>query len=217
MSAFPKTPRTTVRRIPQNAVYDRAAIDAILDEGLICHVGFVVDGLPYVIPMGFARAGDKLYIHGSAASRLLTSLADGVDVCLTVTLLDGLVLARSAFNHSMNYRSVIVFGKAIPVEEEVEKIEALRLFSEHMMPGRWRELRDPKPIELKATLVMSLPIAEASAKVRTGPPVDDEEDLQAPVWAGVLPLALRRGDLRADSTGIEPPDYLTLDQRFSAS
>src|ERR1700680_2118388 len=217
MSAFQKTPRATVRRIPQNAVYDRATIDAVLDEGLVCHVGFVADGLPYVIPMGYARAGDKLYIHGSAASRLLTSLADGIDVCLTVTLLDGLVLARSAFNHSMNYRSVVVFGKAIAVEEETEKIEALRLFSEHMMPGRWRELRDPKPIELKATLVMSLPLAEASAKVRTGPPVDDEEDLQAPVWAGVVPRVVRTGDLRADSTGIEPPDYLTLDQRFSAS
>ena len=206
-----------MRRIPQNAIYDRATIDAILDEGLICHVGFVVNGLPYVIPMGYARAGDKLYIHGSTASRLLTSLAEGVDVCITVTLLDGLVLARSAFNHSMNYRSVVIFGKAVAVEEEGEKVEALRLFSEHMMPGRWRELRDPKPLELKATLVMSLPIAEASAKVRTGPPTDDEDDLQAPVWAGVLPLALRRGDLRADSTGIEPPDYLTLDQRFSAS
>jgi len=217
MSLFEKTRRTTVRRIPQNAVYDRATIDAILDEGLICHVGFVADGLPYVIPMGYARAGDKLYIHGSAASRLLTSLAGGVDVCVSVVLLDGLVLARSAFNHSMNYRSVVIFGKAAAVEEEAEKVEALRLFSEHMMPGRWRELRDPKPIELKATLVMSLPIEEASAKVRTGPPIDDEEDLQAPVWAGVVPLALRSGDLRADSTGIEPPDYVTLDQRFSAS
>mgnify|MGYP001418043883 FL=1 len=215
MSAFQKTRRTKVRRIPQNAVYDRASIDAILDEGLICHVGFVADGLPYVIPMGYARAGDKVYIHGSTASRLLTSLAGGVDVCLAVTLVDGLVLARSAFNHSMNYRSVVIFGKAVAVEEEAEKIEALRLFSEHMMPGRWRELRDPKPIELKATLVMSLAIAEASAKVRTGPPIDDEEDLQAPVWAGVVPLVLRRGDLRADSTGIEPPDYVTLDQRFS--
>jgi len=215
MSAFQKTRRTKVRRIPQNAVYDRASIDAILDEGLICHVGFVADGLPYVIPMGYARAGDKVYIHGSTASRLLTSLAGGVDVCLAVTLGDGLVLARSAFNHSMNYRSVVIFGKAVAVEEEAEKIEALRLFSEHMMPGRWRELRDPKPIELKATLVMSLAIAEASAKVRTGPPIDDEEDLQAPVWAGVVPLVLRRGDLRADSTGIEPPDYVTLDQRFS--
>jgi len=148
---------------------------------------------------------------------VLTSLARGVDVCLSVVLLEGLVLSRSVFKHSINYRSVVIFGKPAAVEDEAGKVEALRLFSEHMLPGRWRELRDPKPIELKATLVMSLPIEEASAKVRTGPPIDDEEDLQAPVWAGVVPLALRSGDLRADSTGIEPPDYVTLDQRFSAS
>lgn len=214
MDTFPKTPRTTLRRIPQNAVYGRAAIDAILDEGLICHVGFVVDGLPYVIPTSYARAGDKLYIHGSAASRMLVALTGGVDVCVSVTLLDGLVLARSAFNHSMNYRSVVIFGRATAVEDLPEKLEALRRFSEHIMPGRWKELRDPKPIELKATLVLSLPIVEASAKVRTGPPEDDEEDLSAPVWAGVLPLALRKGELQADSAGIAPPEYLRRDPRW---
>jgi len=139
MSAFQKTRRTKVRRIPQNAVYDRASIDAILDEGLICHVGFVADGLPYVIPMGYARAGDKVYIHGSTASRLLTSLAGGVDVCLAVTLVDGLVLARSAFNHSMNYRSVVALGKAALVDAPEEKFEALRAFTEKILPGRWSD------------------------------------------------------------------------------
>jgi len=214
MDTSPKTARSAVRRIPQNARYDRATIDAILDEGLICHVGFVAGGLPYVIPTSYARAGDRLYIHGSAASRMAGALASGVDVCVSVTLLDGLVLARSAFNHSMNYRSVVIFGKAAPVEEEAEKVEALRLFSEHIMPGRWRELRDPKPIELKATLVLSLPIVEASAKVRSGPPEDDEDDMSQPVWAGVLPLALRKGELDPDSSGIAPPHYLLADARW---
>ncbi|MDQ6767957.1 MAG: pyridoxamine 5'-phosphate oxidase family protein [Candidatus Eremiobacteraeota bacterium] len=214
MSTLPKTPRTKVRRIPQNAVYDRAAIDAILDEALVCHVGFVVDGLPYVIPTSYARAGDKLYIHGSAASRMAVALSNGIDVCVTVTLLDGLVLARSAFNHSMNYRSVVVFGKARAVEDPAEKLEALRLFAEHVMPGRWQDLRDPKAVELKATLVLCLPIAEASAKIRSGPPVDDADDMSAQVWAGVLPLALRKGEPEPDSTGIEPPEYLRRDPRF---
>lgn len=214
MDTFPKTPRTTLRRIPQNAVYDRAIINAILDEGLICHIGFVADGLPYVIPTSFARAGDRLYIHGSAASRMGVALAEGVDICLTVTLLDGLVLARSAFNHSMNYRSVVVFGRATAVEDPSEKLKALRLFAEHVMPGRWQELRATKPVELKATLVLSLLIEEASAKVRTGPPVDDADDMSQPVWAGVLPLALRKGHLEADSSGIEPPEYLRRDPRW---
>jgi uncharacterized protein len=214
MDTFPKTQRTTIRRIPQNASFDRAIIHAILDAGLICHVGFVADGLPYVVPTSYARAGDRLYIHGSAASRLATTLARGVDVCLAVTLLDGLVLARSAFNHSMNYRSVVIFGKATAVEEPAQKLEALRLFTERVMPGRWQELRAPKEIELRATLVLSLPIEEESAKVRAGPPEDDDEDLGAPVWAGVLPLALRKGELEADSTGIEPPDYLRQDERW---
>jgi nitroimidazol reductase NimA-like FMN-containing flavoprotein (pyridoxamine 5'-phosphate oxidase superfamily) len=214
MEPIPQTPRTTLRRIPKNAVYDRAAIDAVLDEGLICHVGFVVDGMPFVIPTSYVRAKDHLYIHGSAASRMSLALSSGVDVCVTVTLLDGLVLARSAFNHSMNYRSVVIFGKAVALADPAEKIEALRLFSEHVMPGRWQTLRAPKDIELKATIVLRLPIEEASAKVRTGPPEDDPDDMNAPVWAGVMPLRLRKGALIPDSTGIEQPDYLRNDQRF---
>ena len=214
MDSFPKTSRTTVRRIPHNAVYDKAIVNAILDEGLICHVAFVVDARPVVIPTSYARSGDTLYLHGSAASRMALALARGTEVCVCVTLLDGLVLARSAFNHSMNYRSVVIFGRAAAVSEPGEQLEALRLFSERIMPGRWAQLRDPKPIELQATLVLSLPIVEASAKVRTGPPEDDEEDLGACVWAGVLPLAVRKGDPVADSSGIEPPDYLLLDPRW---
>lgn len=214
MDTFPKTKRTTIRRIPQNANFDRATVHAILDAGLICHVGFVADGLPYVIPTSYARAGERLYIHGSTASRLATTLASGVDVCVAVTLLDGLVLARSAFNHSMNYRSVVIFGRATAVEDPTEKLEALRLFTERVMPGRWRDLRAPKEIELRATLVLALPIVEASAKIRGGPPEDDEDDLPAPVWAGVLPLALRKGELVPDSHGIDPPEYLRRDERW---
>ena len=214
MDLIPKTPRTTLRRIPQNAVYDRAAIDAILDEGLICHVGFAVDDKPVVIPTSYARAKDHLYIHGSAASRMLLTLTSGVEVCAAVTLLDGIVFARSAFNHSMNYRSVVIFGTATLVDDPAEKLEALRLFAEHIVPGRWQELRVPKPIELKATVVLRLPIEEASAKVRTGPPEDDPDDMKAPVWAGVMPLVLRKGELIADSTGIQVPDYMRNDPRF---
>ena len=214
MESVPKTPRTTLRRIPQNAVYDRAVINAILDEGLICHVGFMADGMPVVIPTSYARADDHLYIHGSAASRMLLTLTGGVDVCVEVTLLDGLVLARSAFNHSMNYRSVVLFGKAVNVSDPEEKLEALRLFAEHIMPGRWQELRAPKAIELKATLVLRVPIEEVSAKVGTGPPKDDPEDMNAPVWAGVMPLKLRKGELIADSTGIDVPSYVREDPRF---
>ena len=214
MDLIPNTPRTTLRRIPQNAVYERSAIDAILDEGLICHVGFVLDNKPVVIPTSFARAKDHLYIHGSAASRMLLTLGSGVDVCVTVTLLDGIVFARSAFNHSMNYRSVVIFGTASVVDDAGEKLEALRLFAEHIVPGRWQELRAPKPLELKATLVLRLPIEEASAKVRTGPPEDAADDMNAPVWAGVMPLALRKGELIEDSNGIQVPDYLREDPRF---
>src|SRR5579864_54417 len=173
MDAIPNTARTTVRRIPKHSSYDRATINSILDEGLICHVGFVDEGLPYVIPTLYARSGDRLLVHGSAASRLARTLASGSDVCLSVTLLDGIVLARSVFNHSMNYRSVVIFGKASPIEDQQEKKEAMRLFSEHVMPGRWNEARQPTAVELKATLVLSLPIREVSAKLRTGPPVDD--------------------------------------------
>jgi len=187
---YTPTERTRVVREPQRAVYDRAAAYKILDEGFICHVGFVVNGQPFVIPTGYGRAGDNLYIHGSAASRMLRNLDQGVAVCFTVTLLDGLVLARSIFNHSMNYRSVVVLGTARAVTDPVEKLEALRLLSEHILPGRWVESRQPNERELKATLVMRLPITEFSAKVRQGPPMDDEEDLPFPTWAGVIPLEM---------------------------
>jgi nitroimidazol reductase NimA-like FMN-containing flavoprotein (pyridoxamine 5'-phosphate oxidase superfamily) len=182
------TSRTRVVREPHRGVYDRAAAYQILDEGFICHVGFVVDGQPFVIPTGYGRAGDNLYIHGSAASRMLRNLDQGVPVCVTVTLLDGLVLARSIFNHSMNYRSVVVLGTAVAVEDSEEKLQALHALSEHILPGRWVESRQPNEKELKATLVMRLPIEEFSAKVRQGPPIDDEEDYSFPTWAGVIPL-----------------------------
>jgi hypothetical protein len=165
----------------------------ILDEGFICHVGFVVDGQPFVIPTGYGRAGDNLYIHGSAASRMLRNLDQGVAVCVTVTLLDGLVLARSIFNHSMNYRSVVVLGTAVAVEDPKEKLEALHALSEHILPGRWADSRQPNEKELKATLVMRLPIEEFSAKVRQGEPIDDDEDYSFPTWAGVIPLDVVAG------------------------
>jgi len=190
-------------REPQRAVYDRATAYQILDEGFICHVGFVADGQPFVIPTSYGRKGDNLYIHGSAASRMLRKLGEGVPMCVTVTLLDGLVLARSVFNHSMNYRSVVILGTATAVEDPGEKIAALRALSDHILPGRWDEARQPNATELKATLVMRLPIEEFSAKVRQGPPLDDEEDYSFPTWAGVIPLNLVAGtpvnDPRLDS------------------
>jgi len=190
---YTPTTRTRLVREPDRAIYDRAAAYQILDEGFICHVGFVVDGQPFVIPTGYGRVGDNLYIHGSAASRMLRNLDQGIAVCVTVTLLDGLVLARSIFNHSMNYRSVVVLGTAVAVTDPKEKLEALRLLSEHILPGRWVESRQPNEKEIKATLVMRLPIAEFSAKVRQGPPVDDEEDYAFPTWAGVIPLSVVTG------------------------
>lgn len=207
-----KTERTTVKRIPKRGHYDRETIDAILDEALICHVGFVVKGQPYVIPTGYARVGDELYIHGSAASRMLRELSKGIDVCVTVTLLDGLVLARSAFNHSMNYRSVVVLGKATLVTDATEKYDALKAVTEHFVPGRWDEVRWPTELELKATSVLKLAINEASAKIRTGPPVDDDEDYSMSVWAGVIPLALTPGLPKGDellTDGIQIPDHVS--------
>ena len=193
MDALAPSERTTVRRLRKRAAYDRTTIDAILDEALHCHLGFVVDGQPYVIPTIHARVADWVYVHGSAASRMLRTLADGVAACLTVTLVDGLVLARSAFHHSMNYRSVVVLGTARAVVEPGEKVAALRAVVEHVVPGRWSEVRPPNERELRATSVLSLSLAEASAKVRTGGPVDDEEDLAWPCWAGVLPIASTLG------------------------
>jgi nitroimidazol reductase NimA-like FMN-containing flavoprotein (pyridoxamine 5'-phosphate oxidase superfamily) len=182
------TPRTRLVREAERGVYNRETAYRILDEGFLCHVGFVADGQPFVIPTSYGRKDDRLYIHGSAASRMLRQMKDGVPVCVTVTLLDGLVLARSIFNHSMNYRSVVILGKATPVDDPVEKVEALRLLSEHIIPGRWADARQPNERELKATLVMRVPIEEFSAKVRSGPPIDDEDDYSFPTWAGVVPL-----------------------------
>ncbi|MEP6741325.1 MAG: pyridoxamine 5'-phosphate oxidase family protein [bacterium] len=204
---FPQTERTTLKRLPKRGVYDCQLVYAILDEGFICHVGFIADEKPVVIPTGYARVDDGLYIHGSQASRMLRTLKTGIDVCVTVTLLDGLVLARSAFHHSMNYRSVVIFGKASEIEEPTAKLAALRALSEHMIPGRWDEVRQPNEQELKATTVLSLKLEEVSAKVRTGPPLDDEEDYSLNVWAGVLPLKLVVEEPVPDprvKTGIEP-------------
>jgi len=193
MSDLEPTPRTTLRRLPARGHFDRATVNAILDEALVCHVGFVSEGQPFVIPTIHARVGEQVFVHGSAASRMLKTLQGGVPVCLTATLVDGLVLARSAFNHSMNYRSVVVLGDAIAVTEEGEKWDALHAIVEHVAPGRWSEVREPSPKELAGTLVLRLPIEEASAKVRTGPPLDDEEDYALECWAGVLPLRLTPG------------------------
>ncbi|HET7442265.1 MAG TPA: pyridoxamine 5'-phosphate oxidase family protein [Terriglobales bacterium] len=186
----PLSARTRVVREPQRGVYDRETAYKILDHGFICHVGFVVDSQPFVIPTAYGRSGDNLYLHGSAASRMLRRLDEGVPVCVTITLLDGLVLARSVFNHSMNYRSVVVLGTATAVREPVEKLAALQAIAEHILRGRWADARQPTEKELKATLVMRLPIQEFSAKVRTGPPIDDEEDYSFPTWAGVVPLEM---------------------------
>jgi nitroimidazol reductase NimA-like FMN-containing flavoprotein (pyridoxamine 5'-phosphate oxidase superfamily) len=187
------TARTRVVREADRAVYDREAVYRILDEGFLCHVGFTVDGQPFVIPTSYGRDGARLYIHGSAASRMLRNLKEAVPVCITVTLLDGLVLARSVFNHSMNYRSVVILGKARLVDDPAEKLATLRVLSEHILPGRWDDARQPNERELKATSVLRVPIEEFSAKVRVGPPIDDEEDYSFPTWAGVVPLEMKSG------------------------
>jgi hypothetical protein len=182
-----------VVREAHRGVYDRATVYDILDAGFLCHVGFVADGQPFVIPTSYGRKDSSLFIHGSAASRMLRQMKDGVPVCVTVTLLDGLVLARSIFNHSMNYRSAVILGQATLVEDPVEKIEALHALSEHILPGRWADARQPNERELKQTSVLRLPIEEFSAKVRVGPPIDDEEDYAFPTWAGVVPLDMVAG------------------------
>jgi nitroimidazol reductase NimA-like FMN-containing flavoprotein (pyridoxamine 5'-phosphate oxidase superfamily) len=211
MEKFTPTSRTTLKRLPQRGEFDREAVYRIIDEGFVCHVAFIVDGQPYAIPTGYGRTGDTLYIHGSAASRMLRSVSGGIPVCVTVTLIDGLVLARSAFSHSINYRSVVIFGTAMIVDGAKAKAAALRAFTEHVIPGRWSEVRQPNEQELKATTVLALPLVEVSAKVRTGPPKDDEEDLAFPVWAGVLPLqmaALAPIDDPSLSSEMRPPDYV---------
>ncbi len=199
MDTYTPTERTQVKRLPKRAVYDQAQVHAILDEGFICHLGFVADGQPYVIPTGYARSGEQLYVHGSAASRMLRTLGEGARVCVTVTLVDGLVLARSAFHHSMNYRSVVVLGQARVVTDADEKMEALKHFTNHIVPGRWDEVRHPTAPEMKSTTVLALPLDEVSAKVRTGGPIDDEEDYALPVWAGVLPIRPRYGEPAPDA------------------
>jgi nitroimidazol reductase NimA-like FMN-containing flavoprotein (pyridoxamine 5'-phosphate oxidase superfamily) len=206
------TKRTKVKRLPDRGKYDRETIYPILDEAFICHVGFVIDGQPYVIPTGFARIGDDLYIHGSSASRMLRNLSQGIEVCVTVTLIDGLVLARSAFHHSINYRSVVILGKAQLLEDIEEKNRALEAFTEHVVPGRWADVRWPTELELKATSVLKLPIEEASAKIRTGDPKDDDEDYAMDVWAGVIPLELGASSPVPDSrltADIRPPENVT--------
>ena len=210
MTTFDKTDRTTLKRLPARGFYDQEVVYSILDEGFICHVGFAVEGRPVVIPTGYARLGEKLYVHGSQASRMLRTLKNGVDACVTVTLVDGLVLARSAFHHSINYRSVVIFGQAQLVDDPHEKLAALVAFSEHVIRGRWDDVREPTEQELKATTVLSLTLTEVSAKVRTGPPLDDEDDYQLPIWAGVIPLRLVADEPLADPrlpATIEVPEY----------
>jgi uncharacterized protein len=212
------TERTKLRRIPNRGSYDKDTVNGILDAGFLAHVGFNVEGQPFVIPTLYGREGDALYLHGSAASRMLRKLESGVPACVTVTLVDGLVLARSAFHHSMNYRSAVVFGTARKVEDPVQKTEALRIISEHLIAGRWGDVRGPSEKELKATAVLEFLIEEASAKIRTGPPLDDEEDYSLPHWAGVLPLESRTGKPVPDSrlaTDASVPEYIRAYRRRS--
>jgi len=218
MTTFNKTDRTTLKRLPARGFYDHELVFKILDEGFICHIGFNVDGRPVVIPTGYARVDEKLYVHGSQASRMWRTLKTGVDACVTVTLVDGLVLARSAFHHSINYRSVVIFGQAKLVDDAQEKVAALVAFSEHVIRGRWDDVREPTEQELKATTVLSLELAEVSAKVRTGPPLDDEEDYELPIWAGVVPLRVVAGEPIPDPrlpNNIPAPDYALKYERGS--
>jgi len=214
MSTYTPTQRTKVRRLSKRAVYDKAQVHAILDEGFLCHVGFAQDGQPFVIPTLYARSGETLYMHGSGASRMLKTLAQGVDVCVTVTLVDAYVLARSAFHHSMNYRSVTVLGRARLVAEEAEKMQALRVITDHIVPGRWDEVRGPNDLEMKQTVVLALPLEEVAAKVRVGPPADDEEDYVLPIWAGIVPIHTQLGEPVADGRVL--PDVKTVERaRFA--
>lgn len=205
------TGRTELRRLPSRGSHDLKAIYAILDDAFVAHVGFNVEGQPFVIPTLFGREGDKLYLHGSVASRMLRHLETGVPACVNVTIVDGLVLARSAFHHSMNYRSVVAFGTARKIHEPVQKAQALRVISEHVITGRWKEVREPNEKELIATTVLQFSIEEASAKVRSGPPMDDADDYSLPVWAGVLPLRLQPETPSPDpglAQNADVPDYV---------
>jgi hypothetical protein len=205
------TGRSQLRRLPDRGSHELEVVRAILDAAFLAHVGFQTSGQPFVIPTLYGREDDRLYLHGSAASRMLGELGTGVSACVTVTLVDGLVLARSAFHHSMNYRSVVAFGTAVKIDEPEQKRRALRAISEHVIPGRWKDVREPSDKELKATTVLKFSIEEASAKIRTGPPIDDEADYQLPVWAGILPLALEARSPLADPRvpdGAVVPDYV---------
>ena len=209
---YEATERTTVKRLPGRGAYDRAVVHQILDEGLICHLGFVVDGQPFVIPTIYVRIDETIYVHGSPASRMLRTLERGVPACVTVTHVDGLVLGRSAFHHSMNYRSVMVFGTATVVDDPEKKFEVLHALTNHLIRGRWEEIRHPSPEELRRTLVLAIPIQEVSAKVRVGPPLDEEEDYELPVWAGVLPLRMAASSPIADpglAQATAVPSYVT--------
>jgi uncharacterized protein len=212
-----QTTRTKLKRLPKRGNFERQKIYEILDEAFVCHVGFAVDNQPFVIPTSFARIGDQLVIHGSAASRMMRELKKEIDVCVTVTLVDALVLARSAFHHSMNYRSVVVFGTAQIIEDEQAKYAALKAFTEHIVPQRWAEIRKPSKNELKGTTVLELSLTEASAKIRAGGPVDDEEDYEMDVWAGILPLGLEIGAPVGDErlkTGVAvPPNVLNYTRK----
>ena len=206
-----KTPRTTLRRKPDRGSHDWETVAAILDEGIICHIAFEAEGQPYAIPTIYGRDGRRLYIHGSPASRMLRSLAEGVPMCVTVTLVDGIVLARSVFHHSMNYRSVVVLGTAIRIEERAEKLRALKTITDHLVPGRWGDARIPNERELKASLVLRMEINEASAKLRPGGVADEPEDMDLPVWAGRLPLSLLAGEPETDPdvpAGTAVPPYV---------
>lgn len=198
MSTYTPTARTKVRRLSKRAVYDKAKVHEILDEAFLCHVGFIQDGHPFVIPTLYGRSGETIYMHGSVASRMLKTLAEGVDVCITVTLVDAYVLARSAFHHSMNYRSVTVLGRAHPVTDIEEKLRALQIITDHIVPQRWDEVRAPNELEMRQTVVLALPLEEVSAKVRVGPPVDDEEDYSRPTWGGIVPIHTQLGEPIAD-------------------
>ena len=208
---FPKTARNRVQRHPERGQYDSAIIYPIVDEALICHVGFVQDEQPYVIPTLHARQGDTILLHGAKGSRLLGHVESGDELCIAITLIDGIVLARSAFSHSVNYRSAVVFGRGVVIADEADRLQALAAFTERLIPGRWADIRQPSPVELKQTTVVAVAIESASAKIRTGPPKDGEEDLALPVWAGVLPLYQASGSPIA-APGLQPeiavPDYL---------
>jgi nitroimidazol reductase NimA-like FMN-containing flavoprotein (pyridoxamine 5'-phosphate oxidase superfamily) len=212
MNNFIPTEKTKVNRLPKRGFYDKETIYSILDEGIVCHVGFIINDKPFVIPTAYVRVDDYIYIHGAKSNQMINAINEGSEACITVTLLDGYVLARSAFHHSMNYRSVVIFGKGKIVEDDEEKMSALKAFTEHVVKGRWDDVREPSEKEMNTTSVLKFPIEEASAKVRTGPPVDDKDDYDMNVWAGVLPVKTMFGEPIRDGQlkeNVSVPGYLT--------